>query len=82
MAVSDALFVFVHRLNQSVIAPICLVRVDNEDGMNKARKVKQQRQKEVEECLNWLSDEQHGQRWEDDGDEVNHGCLLYTTEPL
>jgi hypothetical protein len=54
-----------------------VVVVDDKKGVDQAREVEEQREGDAQESLEGLTAEEHGQRGQDDGDEVEHGCTSY-----
>src|SRR5438034_3723996 len=68
-------FLSLERLDDLLRALVGVIVVDDEDGVDHPREVDQQREYDIQQRLEWLATEQHGQRWDEDGDEVEHGGL-------
>jgi hypothetical protein len=74
---AELLVTFPHLAHQLLVPLVGVVVVDDEQGVDQAREVEEQREHDAQERLEGLPAEEHGQRGQDDGNEVEHGRTSY-----
>ena len=71
-----------HLAHHLLMPLVGVVVVDDKQGVDQPREVEEQREHDAQQSLQRLAAEEHSQRWQDNGDQVEHRCTPYEVSLL